>query len=435
MSIIYKGKVVADVGGSGGGGILPEILVTVETGATVTAQKSTKTVTATSVDGTATLEIPSFGDWLVTAKQGTEVLGSQTVSVTEVRQYSITINSVRVYGVEWDGTSTTKWSRTDDAAGFTDPVPYVAGASSYGSPFDTISPWKDMVKSERTGGTMVAIPKFYYSLTQSGASMKIRICSEPKEGFVTSPAHMDRGDGKGERDVVYVGRYHCGPDFKSKTRVLPKVSTDMATFRTSIHALGSNIWQSDFTMRFTIWLLYLVEFADWNSQATIGYGCGNNSAVENMGYTDSMPHHTGTMKTSRTECGASTQYRNIEGLWDNCYDKTDGAYNATDGLHIILNPNNFNNESGGVLAGLPTSGWTSAFTVTNTGGFPMFIPSESAGGEGVASCDGWYFGSSDPVLIVGGNYSRSADRGLFCVNGAAVSVAYADQGSRLQELP
>ena len=67
-------------------------------------------------------------------------------------------NMVHIYGASWDGSSTTKWTRTDEAAGFTDPVPYVQGAKSYSSPFDDLQPWAGMVKSERTGGTMVAIP-------------------------------------------------------------------------------------------------------------------------------------------------------------------------------------------------------------------------------------------------------------------------------------
>ena len=112
---------------------------------------------------------------------------------------------------------------------------------------------------------------------------------------------------------------------------MPKLSTTRANFRTSIHALGANIWQANFAMRFTLWLLYLVEFADWNTQKTIGKGCGNNSAAQNMGYTDSMPYHTGTTQSNRDTYGLGTQYRNIEGLWDNCYDFCDGWDTAMGG--------------------------------------------------------------------------------------------------------
>ena len=345
-------------------------------------------------------------------------------------------NMVHIYGAQWDGSSTTKWTRTDEAAGFTDPVPYVQGASKYSSPFDDLQPWAGMVKSERTGGTMVAIPKFWYKLTQNGNGMKIQIADRAQSGFSVSPAHMDRGDGKGERDVVYIGRYHCHTsNWKSQTGGKPKANITRSSARSSIHSLGSNIWQMDFAMRFTIWLLYIVEFADWNSQAKIGYGCGNDSNTENMGYTDSMPYHTGTTKNSRTTYGCGTQYRNIEGLWDNVYDWMDGCYYNGSGLNVIKNPNQFSDSANGVNVGTLTSGYPSRFTVRSQAGFPVFAPSQSNGSDSTYSCDGWNFSSSGPCLYVGGSYGQYTDRGLFCVdyNGASYSDAYI--GCRLQELP
>lgn len=345
-------------------------------------------------------------------------------------------NMVHIYGASWDGSSTTKWTRTDEAAGFTDPVPYVQGAKSYSSPFDDLQPWAGMVKSERTGGTMVAIPKFWYKLTQNGNGLKIQIADRAQSGFSVSPAHMDRGDGKGERDVVYIGRYHCHTsNWKSQSGGQPKADITRSSARSSIHNLGSNIWQMDFLMRFTIWLLYIVEFADWNSQAKIGYGCGNNSNTENMGYTDSMPYHTGTTKNSRTTYGCGTQYRNIEGLWDNVYDWMDGCYYNGSGLNIIKNPSQFSDSANGVNVGTLTSGYPSKFTVRSQAGFPVFVPSQSNGSDSTYSCDYWDFVSSGPCLYVGGYYYRYTSRGLFYVNCDGSSLSSANFGCRLQELP
>lgn len=390
--------------------------------ATVSVSENTVLVTAVK-DGTATVTI--------------EVAEGTNHTAPEDKTCSVQVDIPHIYGVSWDGTSTTKWTRTDEAAGFTDPVPYTAGktAAQCSSPFDNLQPWAGMVKSSRTGGVMVAIPKFWYKLTKNGNGLKIQIATKAAAGFSVSPAHMDRGDGKGERDVVYIGRYHCGSNFKSNSGQTPKLNVTRANFRTSIHALGANIWQADFAMRFTLWLLYLVEFADWNTQKTIGKGCGNNSAAQNMGYTDSMPYHTGTTQSNRDTYGLGTQYRNIEGLWDNCYDVTDGCYNNSNGLNIILNPNNFSDTSGGVSVGTPTSGWPSAFNVVSQAGFPMIIPSASNGGENVASCDGWNFDTGYPVICVGGNYSQNGNRGLFFVSYTLATYAYSYLGSRLQELP
>lgn len=409
------------------------LTVTVKAGSVVTAQCGDKTVTGTVPEsGSIKLYLPIAGTWAVTATLGDETT-TATVEVSEYRDYLLELAYVHIYGASWDGTSTTKWSRTDEAAEFTDPVPYVAGASSYGSPFDSLQPWAGMVKSERTGGTMVAIPKFWYKLTQNGRGMTIQIADRAVEGYSVSPSHMDRGDGHGERDVVYIGRYHCNSSYKSGTGSL-KSGMTRSSARANIHSLGSAIWQSDFAMRFTLWLLYIVEFADWNSQAKIGYGCSPSSNTFTMGYTDSMPYHTGTDQSSRATYGG-TQYRNIEGLWDNVWDWCDGCYSNGDGLNIILNPANFSDSSGGTAVGVPSNGYPSAFTVKTTGGFPLFIPTAARGSLETYSCDYWNFSSSNPCLCVGGNFGHSSSHGLFYVYCHGTSSASVNLGCRLQELP
>ena len=236
---------------------------------------------------------------------------------------------------------------------------------------------------------------------------------------------------------MYIGRYHCNTNnYKSQSGVKPKANITRSTARTSIHNLGSNIWQSDIQMRMTIWMLYLVEFADWNSQKTIGKGCGNNSATENMGYTDSMPYHTGTTLASRDSYGIGTQYRYIEGLWDNVYDWGDGCYYNSNGLNIINTPSSFSDNSGGTAVGVPSSGWPSAFTVATVAGLEWVIyPTASGGSETTYSADVWNFNASVPCLCFGGYYYQNGDRGLFCVSYSSASDSYADIGCRLQKLP
>ena len=412
------------------------LTLTAPVGSTLTATcgDSTMTATVTGDAGTGTVKLypPVLGTWSITAAKDDETT-TETVAATAYKDYAVELAYVHIYGASWDGTSTTKWSRTDEAAEFTDPVPYVAGASSYGSPFDSLQPWAGMVKSERTGGTMVSIPKFWYKLTQNGRGMSIQIADRAVEGYSVSPAHMDRGDGHGERDVVYIGRYHCNGTYKSGTGS-PRENMTRSSARSGIHNLGSTIWQSDFAMRFTLWLLYIVEFADWNSQAKIGYGCSPSSSAFTMGYTDSMPYHTGTNQSSRATYGG-TQYRNIEGLWDNVWDWCDGCYNDGNGLNIVLNPSKFSDGSNGTAVGVPSNGWPSAFKVKANGGFPMFIPTSASGNDATYSCDYWDFDSSCPCLCVGGCYSHGSDYGLFYVDYYTASYCGGSVGCRLQELP
>lgn len=407
------------------------LTLTAPSGSAITVKNGATSLTGTST-GKDVFYLPNTGTWTVTiAKSGETASGS--VSVSAYANYTLDLAFVHIYGASWDGTSTTAWTRTDEAALFIDPTPALNNGSG-SSPFDKLQPWAGMVKSERTGGTMVAIPKFWYKLTQSGSGMKIQIADKATSGFSVSPAHMDKGDGKGERDVVYIGRYHCADStYKSTTGAAQACNMTRSAARAAIHNLGTNIWQNDFALRFTLWLLYIVEFADWNSQAKIGYGCSANNSKANNGQTDSMKYHTGTTAAARTTYGF-TQYRYIEGLWDNVYDWCDGCYNNSNGLNLILNPNKFSDNANGISVGTPSSGWPSAFSVKTAGGFPLFIPSANSGSDGTYSCDYWYFSASYPCVLVGG-FGQSTYHGLFYIYCTTASGASAYFGSRLQELP
>ena len=349
---------------------------------------------------------------------------------------------IPVYGAEWDGSSNPAWTRTDDAVGFADPNPYYSGMSGTpSSPFDNIMPWSGMrIVEDANAGTLVEIPKFYYKWTRNGSAMKLQISMTRHDGFLCSPAHADRGDGVGERDYAYVGRYHCASDYKSKTGIVPGVNITRANFRSYIHNLGSNIWQNDYAMRWTVNMLYLVEFAHWNSQEKIGYGCGYS--LTNMGYTDNMGYHTGTTQSSRTTYGLGTQYRNIEGWWDNVYDLVDGIYFGGQSIFAIKNPSNFSDTTGGTLIGYrPDSsgyikGWTNpyAFEGFEYALYPNNVDSSLDGTTYIG--DYCSYNSSGVVLYAGGNYSQSQYLGAFFLGGVnGQSSKSAVIGSRLMVLP
>ena len=365
--------------------------------------------------------------------------GDNPLSILKLNNKIITLGGsvvnhvIPIYGVDFTNMATTsKCTRTDAAANFADPQPAVAGGNG-SSPFDNIMPWSGMVRStDPNAGEVVAIPKFYFKWETDGTKATgLKISMGKKPGFNTSPAHMDRGDGKGERDIIYVGRYHSCSTNKSTTGQLPKNMITRSNARTAAHSLGSNVWQFDFATRVTIWMLYLVEFADWNSQAKIGYGCGNDSDVENVGASDTMQYHTGTMQANRTTYGVGVQYRNIEGLWDNINDWMDGCYYSAGGMSVILNPNNFSDTENGTVIGTPSNGYPSAFVVSDW----AIYPNAKGGSSSNGSCDSWYYRSSFSCLLCGGVYYRVPDQGLFFVNCYGVSGASSDVGFRVIVLP
>ena len=97
------------------------------------------------------------------------------------------------------------------------------------------------------------------------------------------------------------------------------------------------------------------RYTDWNGER-IGRGCSRSGSKENNGRTDAMQYHTGTTAANRDSYGFC-QYRNIEGWWDNVYDWMDGCYYNGNGLNVIKNPNQFSDNSNGVLVGKPTAGY------------------------------------------------------------------------------
>jgi len=436
-------KEIKNNGGSGGGGgtVIVQIPTVTNVGTYLyngTAQGPTIAGLDTSKVNVSNATATDAGTYTMTLALKDPSIMVWTDFTNASKSYQYKISPEGIYGISWSGGTSSAWARTDDAENFAEPIPAI-GNGDGSSPFDNILPWSDMqIVEDKTAGTLVSIPKYYYKWTKTGSAMTLQIANSPTEGFHVSPAHADRGDGNGERDIVYVGRYHCSTsDYKSTTGVAPKASMTRANFRTNIHNLGSEYWQYDFAMYWTIMMMYLVEYADWDSQKTIGYGCGNNSAVENAGLTDNMAYHTGTNAVNRTTYG-HVQYRYIEDLWANVYDWCDGIYFSSANVYVINNPASFSDSSGGTKVGTrPTSSnYIKAFTVPNVSGLEWALYPSSVDSSTSYVGDYCYYNSSGVVLCVGGNYGQGQSYGalyLYGSNSASGTGAYI--GSRLQKLP
>ena len=411
------------------------------------SRKGDGTITATSSDTkiatigainqtTGEVTVNSVGDTTGTATIKVKVAESANYLAPADKDVPVKAQFVTIYGVEWDWTSSgpTKGTRTDAAAGFSDPNPAVNNGNG-SSPFDNLMPWAGMVKETRTGGVMVKEPKYWYKWTKTGKKLKLQIADGPVEGFHVDPVNMDRGDGLGELNFSYIARYHCASGtYKSETNKAQQVSITRSAARTSIHNLGANIWQMDFAQMWYVGMLFLVEFADWNGER-IGRGCSASGSKENNGKTDAMQYHTGTTAANRDTYGY-TQYRNIEGWWDNVYDWMDGCYYNSNGLNVIKNPNQFSDSANGTLVGKPVAGYPSDFTIPTQSGLEWALfPSAAAGSTTNYVPDYWNFNGSSPCLYRGGSYYRDQSHGPFCVSCSGTSNAYTNVGCRLQERP
>lgn len=409
-------------------------------------RKGNGTITATS-NNTSVAKIKSINQntGVVTVESVNDTTGTAkiTVKVAEGTNYkaasdttvNVTATFVTIYGVEWDWTSggSTRGKRTDAAAGFAEPNPAVNNGGG-SSPFDNLMPWSGMVKETRSGGVEVKEPKYWFKWTKTGKKLKLQIADGYVEGFSVDPVNRDRGDGLGELDYSYIGRYHCASGYKSTTGAAQQVNITRSQARSGIHNLGANFWQMDFAQFWYVNMLFLVEFADWNGER-IGRGCSTSNSKMNNGQTDAMGYHTGTTAASRDSYGF-TQYRNIEGWWDNVYDWMDGCYYNNNGLNVISNPNNFSDSANGTLVGMPSSGYPSDFTIPTASGLEWALfPSAANGSQTTYVPDYWSFSGRYPCLYHGGSYGQDQNRGPFYVNCGRTSNSDVSIGCRLQERP
>ena len=434
-------------------GVELKIVVSVTSGAAVTATKGSKVVSGTAVNGTCTLTVPESGTWSVKATLGGQTSDTKSVSVAD--SYEVSLSIKNVFGVCWNygssSTALTRLTAANDPNGLvntsitTDPSPAV-GTGSGSSPLDSYMPWKGMEEynivsnavsykkgttgfSRTSNDTVVYIPEFYYRIVQDATNSKMYyyISDSQMTGFTKHP-----GSGR------YVGKYHTITGYYSKSGSQPLTNMTRATARTQSKAKGSKWSQYDFATYSAIVLLYLVEFADWNSQNKIGQGCGSGSTVNNGGC-DSMNYHTGTSASSRTTAGP-VQYRNIEGLWSNVFDWVDGININSRSVYICTTPANFadNTTTNYTATGisLPSSnGYIKAMGYSSAAPWAM-IPSANGGSETTYVPDYVYSNSGWCVLCVGGNYYSLANYGLMYFHANFGSSSSNDLiGARLLFIP
>lgn len=328
-----------------------------------------------------------------------------------------------VYGVEWDMSASTSLTRIGAAADFAAPSPATSLTETGSSPFDAIQPWAGMERKTIGDDEMVYIPEFYYACGKDRFGRRWRWAISPtaKEGFAKHP-----GSGR------YVGRYHTSGSSSavySKTGVKPLVSTTRPNFRTYSHNKGDGWWMIDVATWSAIQLLYLVEFANWDSQTTLGTGYAGYSAVTTVGGTDSAAYHT--VKRS----GSSNMYRWLEDLWSNCLDWVDGLTWSSQYSYITLDNSACTDTTAGATAtGLYTPNGVYIQNYHYCEAFPWaFLPSQ--GGSSNSGYIPDYVYSNYPCVYVGGVYNANGDRGLFCSYCDTASSSSASIGSRLLYIP
>lgn len=344
-----------------------------------------------------------------------------------------------VYGVEWNYDSqTSAITRTDDAANLSAPVPATSLSGSGSSPFDSIYPWSDIKRynvidnslsysdsdanfNETNYDTVVYIPQFYYKAEKDTTNHKWKwsIRENPADGYALHP-----GSGR------YIGRFDTSGSSSgafSRSGATPLHSISCADMRTVSHNKGSRWWMLDIAGWSAIQLLYLIEFANFDSQTMIGYGNNTGTRI-NTGGTTGAVYHT----VKRT--GEANMYRWIENPWSNIYTMFDGIVLNSKTIYMSTDYENYDDNISNMTAAgvtLPGNGKISGFGYSSQ--FPWaFIPDTSSSSATAVTDSIYALSGTNYIMQGGGNVSNNADYGLYNFGSAMAISATSDvSGTRL----
>ena len=347
----------------------------------------------------------------------------------------LNIEKAKIYGVDKVGSSNpSALTRTDGAVG----LKVTVGASDITSDFDRCYPYSDMQEvTDAKGNVFIKIPKFYAKITKNAdGTFKHQISGIRYEGFTTLFV-----DGAGnELDYILVGKYEGSGstslvESKSGKTVLVNITID--NFRKGCVANGAGYQQYDYLIDLIIKELWLIEFANTNTQAIMqGYTDGDNSAAIATGRTDAVKTPSGS-EVSNTDGAHAMKYRGIENLYGNVFKWVDGISFAAEKVYVCTDPASY---GGGKTASpyvyqgnRPTSNnYVRAFGPLERNPLIQYITNVSGGSDTTYFADYSGYSSSGTVLYVGGLWDYGSDAGFWYLDGH-YSASFADAfiGGRL----
>lgn len=292
------------------------------------------------------------------------------------------------------------------------------------------------------GQVMVEIPKFYYKYSYVGTSHTWEISQTQEAGFSLHPAFNKNA---AEVDHRYIGAYEgsmwdfttsdmvsdanaliefyaAGDKLCSITAQCPKTCETRAEFRAMGSQRGTNWRQMDYDLASAVQLLYLTEYADFNSQSTIGMG--RTERITGDWVVDGRFGRTGksngdgnvTNSVGGDTDDAYMTYRGVENFFGN-------VVGWMDGINVNNNIPYVSNDDSDWADDTATAYTDLGVTVSNTAGWQKtleqisrgFLPA-SAGAPGSSStyiCDSYNQSSGWRVAKLGGIMTGTVTCGVF----------------------
>ena len=322
---------------------------------------------------------------------------------------------------------------------------------------DSINQYNAILNGD-DGQVMVEIPKFYDKHTLVGTVHSWYISKYDLPGFELNGVFWKDG---AEVDYRYIGAfegsmwdatssamvpaaniidnmYAAGDKLCSVARYYPKTNETRAEFRAMATSRSSSYRQLDYYLHTAVQLLYLVEYADFNSQTMIGMG---RSELSDGGWTAgsyigicglSLADGNGTNSVSlRTTLGYATDYmtyRGIENLYGNVWKMLDGitwdgrwtGSAAAQPVYVTNNSSYFQDAARVNMQHLCDASYIGATNgyISNIENVTGFIPSAVGATSSTKLCDNYWqyseIGRNYWRLVwVGANSSDGSKVGLF----------------------
>ncbi len=377
--------------------------------------------------------IAKYGKYCVEKKFLDEEPTIVTREECEMKASEKANQTTKIYGIKRAIDSTqTIWERTDDGINLTAQAQIGTDATNVTNNFDEIYPWSDIEtytydveKKEVTswyndnpegfqfdgskGEVLTYIPTFYYKRYQEDGYEYILISNKNIEGYTRS-------------DEFSIGRYTMSGDSNavhSKSGVEPLTNKTITQFRDYARKLGSEFSQLDYHY-FIIQLLYLVEYADYDSQAKLGKGNTYYPtdkifySVESGGC-DTLGMKSGTLNNDGYH---SIIYRGMEDIYGNIWQFVDGINFKDNVTYICYEPSQYqSNKFDGCYQPIGYKNSTVAGWVTKLGydvNHPLIsFPTEIGGSNSTYIPDNYLQNSGNRIAFVGGDWIHTTNDGLW----------------------
>ena len=284
------------------------------------------------------------------------------------------------------------------------------------------------------GQVMVEIPKFWWKTDEPTSDQyQWRISDAAQSGFSVHPAFIT---GATTKDFIYMSAFEGnGNPLRSVSGVQPEASQTIGTFRSRAQARGTGWQLQTYWGTHALQVLYSVEYANFDSQTTIGQGIvnkasgsGNNS--ENTGATISLGNTSGA--ASGTDGLVSISYRGVENFWGNILKWVDGI-NIRNREAFVANEN--------FASDTFTGSYTSVGNLATSNGFvsdiqfPHFLATAVSGSSTSHLHDSYSQNTGDRIARFGGAWPSGDSAGAFLWSlSLDSSRALRTVGSRLQIL-